>query len=873
MASKPTIQTVTSQAQNNAFQVNKATDQLADAIVPLLPKDGSEALTGDLSLNGYRIIDSGAPKSLTDLARLADIPAGIEGSGVAQLRVDLASTDNGYGVDLVGNGASIAYVDSSISNLEETSIANLRAITYTPKDGQLVDLLGYYTPGDGGGGQFYWDATSTATDNNGTIIKVTAITTGRWIRLRDAGIVHIDWFGFLNDGSDESTLLNQVLNYFDNVTFIFPEGKSYKYGTQILVSDKEKLILEFNGSSFHDLGKLVTTTTGDKIGNVGFELRNIDDLTIRNLDLYAAAINTSGLATNYLDVESTLTAYGLNGSDRGKRCEISGVRTFNINGLSFNFPWTTTHPMSDGLRHSFVQVTDYEKVEIFNCEVMPESGYTEMFAVGDSSDVHVHDIRAIHGSVQGASTYTYWSLINLIRCDTQVTERIQTSSWTTGSIINASAQGIATFRDIFGDTPDSGGLIDCGNEYEYQNIDQGEIVIEASVRTTAERVSQQVSATIEANSKKIERMTVRNGSVIDAKICEEFYSYGSQILEPDNYTFIGANDEFESSPGTKAKFEKLNLESVNGFSNLVTSFGLYWITDKGELLIEDSTIDMHYWEAAIGVGYTRIKSTLCSRFNKRTGDPTAAETPEDIIVFRNCTIKNDFFNIWTNVRFENCIIENCIFDALTVTPQTTLTTSKIGTISFDDCDFIYDDSVTLPSSIINIGSGYFLENFNIRNCTFNGEVIDTGFSNINAAGYIDNMDVCGNKQKLSRFSAVDTYLREVVFLSLNSWKNAAQLNVSNNQALVLNAAGSDLTTLGAGITVTFQTPYGTDFDRITINNNVAQDVLGAVAGTGTALNSYVTVTNNTTKRIAVDATEWNASDLFIVSGNSGPLAP
>ena len=40
------------------------------------------------------------------------------------------------------------------------SIADLRLIS----GDHIVDLLGYSSPGDGGGGQFYWDSTSTETE-------------------------------------------------------------------------------------------------------------------------------------------------------------------------------------------------------------------------------------------------------------------------------------------------------------------------------------------------------------------------------------------------------------------------------------------------------------------------------------------------------------------------------------------------------------------------------------------------------------------------------------------------------------------------------------------------------------------------------------
>ena len=50
-------------------------------------------------------------------------------------------------------------------------------------DNQLIDIKGSDAIGDGYGGQYYWNASSTDTDNNGTIIQSTGVATGRWIRL------------------------------------------------------------------------------------------------------------------------------------------------------------------------------------------------------------------------------------------------------------------------------------------------------------------------------------------------------------------------------------------------------------------------------------------------------------------------------------------------------------------------------------------------------------------------------------------------------------------------------------------------------------------------------------------------------------------
>ncbi len=78
-------------------------------------------------------------------------------------------------------------------------VSELKAITTTPLPNEIATLLGYYDPGDKGAGEFYWDSTSTETDNLGTIIKVTTIATGRWKRIYTSSL-NVRWFGAKGDG-------------------------------------------------------------------------------------------------------------------------------------------------------------------------------------------------------------------------------------------------------------------------------------------------------------------------------------------------------------------------------------------------------------------------------------------------------------------------------------------------------------------------------------------------------------------------------------------------------------------------------------------------------------------------------------------------
>lgn len=61
------------------------------------------------------------------------------------------------------------------------TIADLRLQKGTPN--VRVNILGGTTISDGLGGDFYWNNVSTAADDNQSVIQVTGVVTGRWIRV------------------------------------------------------------------------------------------------------------------------------------------------------------------------------------------------------------------------------------------------------------------------------------------------------------------------------------------------------------------------------------------------------------------------------------------------------------------------------------------------------------------------------------------------------------------------------------------------------------------------------------------------------------------------------------------------------------------
>lgn len=101
--------------------------------------------------------------------------------------------------------ASGSAVTSPELFLKVDKISDLRKIAGGSAK-RVVQVLGYYLPGDGGGGPLrYWNATSTCTDNGGSCIDPSAAGPGRWIFSIDDGAVDVRAFGAKGDGLADDT--------------------------------------------------------------------------------------------------------------------------------------------------------------------------------------------------------------------------------------------------------------------------------------------------------------------------------------------------------------------------------------------------------------------------------------------------------------------------------------------------------------------------------------------------------------------------------------------------------------------------------------------------------------------------------------------
>lgn len=115
-------------------------------------------------------------------------------------------------------------------------VADLRSFIGTV--GSQVYMRGYFTPGDGGQGNFYWSSTSTSPDDGGiTHIVPAGVTTGGWSRL-DSSSGANSLASYIVVNSTNAPIGARILSVSSNLTLSDGgAGNTYTVGTRALSGD------------------------------------------------------------------------------------------------------------------------------------------------------------------------------------------------------------------------------------------------------------------------------------------------------------------------------------------------------------------------------------------------------------------------------------------------------------------------------------------------------------------------------------------------------------------------------------------------------------------------------------------------------------
>jgi hypothetical protein len=189
--------------------------------------------------------------------------------------------------------AAIAEVAAEASG-GSSAVANITALKAlsSPTNGQIQSVSGYYAEGDGGGGEFVYNSSSTAADDGGLVIRPASLpASGRWIRSTEWEPLNVRWFGAKGDGvADDTTPIQTAINAGQaNIRSIyFPSGlyicqpltyPSTAYAAQISLlgaNPQETIIRKKSGAATAPLltiGSAAATnfTAGLRVENITFD--------------------------------------------------------------------------------------------------------------------------------------------------------------------------------------------------------------------------------------------------------------------------------------------------------------------------------------------------------------------------------------------------------------------------------------------------------------------------------------------------------------------------------------------------------------------------------------------------------------------------
>lgn len=189
---------------------------------------------------------------------------------------------------LVSAFAGAATPISLVENIDDLKNLALDGID----DGALAQVAGYYSSGDGGGGPFYYDATSSVTANDGTIIAP-ASNVGRWIRPASTtfNVLQFGARGTFDDATDAILATISAAEVFSQATgdrgvVVYIPAGQYML-TAPLVITRPFVSLVGDGSSVSGFFR-----SGD-YGNT-IEINSQTGVTINGLYCYTYANTTNG---------------------------------------------------------------------------------------------------------------------------------------------------------------------------------------------------------------------------------------------------------------------------------------------------------------------------------------------------------------------------------------------------------------------------------------------------------------------------------------------------------------------------------------------------------------------------------------------------
>lgn len=248
--------------------------------------------------------------------------------------------------------------------------ANNDALNYydfsSLSDFTLAEILGYYDPGDMGGGSFYLDKSSSATAVTGLIIQSSNVAgSGRWFRNLESTVYNAAWFGIKADGTDQTSNINTALGITQVKELLFDFDGDVTITGTVTVPSGKKLIFR-NGCKLKGSASGTRTFSGGLIECDYKKQCFGSNLTVQNLEnptisvcWFGAVADFNGSGTDNLSFFQKAIAAGITGNAYQVKiyvpaCEVlTNTESGNYYYLSDTLILNTTVELSgDGMRQS-----------------------------------------------------------------------------------------------------------------------------------------------------------------------------------------------------------------------------------------------------------------------------------------------------------------------------------------------------------------------------------------------------------------------------------------------------------------------------------------------------------------------------------------
>lgn len=261
-----------------------------------------------------------------------------------------------------------------------SNVAALKAITGV--SGQTARTKGYYTDADGGSNTYYWNASSTATQDNGFVIQVTGVTTGRWISVEQTEVLAKKW-GAKGDGiNDDTTPLTAALAYAvtNSKAFVLTEG-DYKVTNYLLnnttYTGSENLSIRIAGNV------KITVPTGNTAINKS--LITYGKTTTGNVSVTGdvLTVELNNKCRGFLEVRNTGTISGTS------YVTINGECTIRPSSLTIRESYASS--TGDGSTYALAVIGTFKRVTIENVTIDSVSRYNAGY--GESKGIVVTALK------------------------------------------------------------------------------------------------------------------------------------------------------------------------------------------------------------------------------------------------------------------------------------------------------------------------------------------------------------------------------------------------------------------------------------------------------------------------------------------------